>query len=350
MIELVTSNFPPVKTKNKTFQDLFNSNISKSSKAIIASGYISRDSLIDLYRFLEVNKRPKIDLIIGMHFFEGITSNQFKVLQELNVLMDESGLGNIYFATVSKYHGKVYLFYHGGDSPNEVLLGSSNLNSIISTDLTYETDIRLVDESLNNDIQDFIVSLRDKYCDPMNDVQDRLNIKEKPIEFEEHQGVEKVTPSELNHVYQTKTDIKISIPLKASDRHQKSNLNACHGKGRENKSTGTIIPRPWYEVELIVSKDITSHPEYPEKQKVFNVYTDDGWKFKCKVNGDYKKNFRSEGDLTILGKWIKGRMENKGSLKLGEVITESTLESYGRKNFDLIKTSIDDTWIIEFGV
>ncbi len=350
MIKLVTSNFPPLMTKNKTFKELFISNLSKSNKAIIVSGYISSDSLIEIYLFLKVNKRPKVDLIIGMHLFEGLTSNQCKVLRELQSLMDRSDLGKIYFATVSKYHGKVYLFYHDDETPNEIIMGSSNLNSISSTNLTYETDIRLVDESINLEIQEFVFELRDKYCKPLSDVIDDLPIKNKPIDFEEHQGVEKVSLNDLEEIYKSKKDTKITIPLKATERHQKSNLNACHGKGRENKSTGTIIPRPWYEVELIVPKEITSHPEYPEKQKVFDVYTDDGWKFKCKVNGDFKKNFRSEGDLTILGKWIKGRIENKGYLNLGEIVTESTLCTYGRNNFDLIKTNIDNTWIVEFGV
>ena len=42
------------------------------------------------------------------------------------------------------------------------------------------------------------------------------------------------------------------------------------------------------------------------------VFTDDGWKFRCKTSGDHAKNFRSEDNLEILGTWIKGRMEGFG--------------------------------------
>ena len=350
MLELVTSNFPPLKTENKNFQETFMLNISKAARVVIACGYISQDSLVDLYRFLKVNGRPKIDIIIGMHYFEGLTVNQSRIIQELQLFMKASKLGNIYFATVSKYHGKVYLFYDEDGFPNEVLIGSSNLNSILPTEQIYETDIQLVNEPINEDIEKFIFNLRDKYCSPYTEIYDDLKIKEQSLIFENHLGVEKISQSDLDEIYGDKTDTIISIPLKVSKRQQRSNLNACHGAGRENKATGTIIPRPWYEIELIVPKDITSHAEYPEKQRDFTVYTDDGWKFQCRVSGDYKKNFRSKNDLTILGKWIKGRLENKGVLRYGEVITESTLLFYGRNNFDLIKTNINDTWIIEFGV
>ncbi len=43
-------------------------------------------------------------------------------------------------------------------------------------------------------------------------------------------------------------------------------------------------------------KNVTSQEGYPQSKTedaVFTVITDDGWSFKCKVSGDYSKNFRS---------------------------------------------------------
>lgn len=141
-------------------------------------------------------------------------------------------------------------------------------------------------------------------------------------------------------------------PIKPYEVSPQSNLNAFFGKGREAKN-GLVKPRHWYEVELIVPKNITEQNGYPKAKTddaIFDVITDDGWSFKCKVSGDYSKNFRSEGDLKILGKWLKGRLENAGVLKVGDPVTKETLELYGRDTFTLTKTIRPGIWYLDFGV
>ena len=104
-------------------------------------------------------------------------------------------------------------------------------------------------------------------------------------------------------------------------------------------------------MELIVPKTVTTLPGYPQSktpEAVFDVITDDGWTFKCKVSGDFSKNFRSEGDLKILGKWLKGRLENAGALIVGTPVTNATLQTYGRNSFKLTKTTIPGTWYLDF--
>lgn len=68
------------------------------------------------------------------------------------------------------------------------------------------------------------------------------------------------------------------------------------------------------------------------------------------VSGDYNKNFRSEGDLKILGKWLKGRLEAKGVLAVGDPVTQQTLNAYGRSTFTLTKTNKPNLWYLDFGV
>jgi hypothetical protein len=80
----------------------------------------------------------------------------------------------------------------------------------------------------------------------------------------------------------------------------------------------------------------------------FTVYTDDGWKFRCKVSGDYSKNFRSEDDLQTLGRWIKGRMEAAGALKVGELVTAPMLQQYGKDRLVLTATRNPDVWFLDF--
>jgi hypothetical protein len=99
----------------------------------------------------------------------------------------------------------------------------------------------------------------------------------------------------------------------------------------------------------MVPKEITSLPDYPRNIE-FTVITDDGYKFKCVTNGDYAKNLRSVGDLQILRRWLKGRMENKRVLKIDDKVTADTFIRYGRNTITLTKTLVSDTWYMDFGV
>ncbi len=47
---------------------------------------------------------------------------------------------------------------------------------------------------------------------------------------------------------------KLEFPLSRVTDKEKSNLNVYFGKGRWSRSTGKILARPWYEVELIANK------------------------------------------------------------------------------------------------
>ena len=156
----------------------------------------------------------------------------------------------------------------------------------------------------------------------------------------------------LRKFFLSKTNLSFKIPIKTATDAPQSNLNAYFGKGRENKK-GFIKPRHWYEVELIVPKEVTSqhgYPQagYPDKESIITVFTDDLWKFQCKISGDYSKNFRSADDLKILGRWIKGRLEEYGCLNIGEPVTDETLNCYGRDNFELISTTDPAIWILNF--
>jgi len=132
---------------------------------------------------------------------------------------------------------------------------------------------------------------------------------------------------------------------------KRSGLNVYLGKGRKSVK-GVVIPRSWYEVELIVPKNITAVKGYPranENDGEFSVTTDDGWQFTCKVSGDFNKNLRSENDLKTLGKWLKGKMVNAGVLKPGEMVTDKTLQNYGRQSLTLQKYK-NGTWYLDFSV
>ena len=118
------------------------------------------------------------------------------------------------------------------------------------------------------------------------------------------------------------------------------------------KVTEKYSPRGWYEVELIISKNAAVAEILPTDAP-FTVVTNDGYKFKCERQGDFFKNFRSCNDLKILGRWIKGRMENDGALEIGKPVTQDVLNSFGHSSIRFTKTTtIDDdgreVWYMSF--
>jgi hypothetical protein len=351
-MEFLFSNYPPMKTGSKTFAETFYGLLPQTSKLDIAVGYVSADSLIELQKTIELNSNIRtLNLIVGMHYFDHFTKVQYDAAMHLNDFLMENQLGGVRLVNAFRFHGKLYS-YSNVTGPFAGIVGSNNLSSIVDGGIrVYESSVLLNDVASAKQMSDFICQLMKTSTKNIADLEiDTFN--EENALLDGHEFVEKVSPQYLANAMCAKTDISFKIPIKPYEVSPQSNLNVFFGKGRESKN-GLVKPRHWYEVELIVPKNVTSQPGYPQSQTdnaVFTVITDDGWSFKCKVSGDYSKNFRSEGDLKILGKWLKGRLENAGVLAVGDPVTEDTLKRYGRNSFELTKTTMPGIWFLDFGV
>jgi len=349
-MELLLSNIPPLRfpgNKNTLFcfDDLFH----KAEGLRIASGYISTDALAELKNIIEMNKKSYLELVIGMHGFDGFTQSQFDAAKFLDDFLRDNKAGGVKVARAFRFHGKLYSFLKN-NAPFAGIIGSSNLNSIFDSQNTYETDLFLKENGIVSEIDSFISALSEKASVPLSEADINI-IEDKNKLLEGHDGVEKAKREELTEAASNRSRTSFEIPVKSDDT-PRSNLNVYFGRGRKNKR-GLIKPRPWYEVELIVPKSITRRRGYPKagkKESIITVLTDDGWKFKCKISGQNSKNFRSADDLKILGRWIKGRMENKGALKVGQPVTGEILKKYGRDNIELTATQDPLVWILNFGV
>lgn len=346
-MELLHSNFPPLKTGNRSFADAFDDLLFEADTIRIATGYITADSVAELQRIVQLNSKPKVDLIIGMHYFDGFTRKEYQASFNFGKFLNEKGMGGVFLSTAFKYHGKIYSFLKN-EEPIASIVGSNNLSSITEYSRVYETSLLFQERNKSIELNDFINNLI--HISKPIDACSITRFNEYNKLLIDHEKVEPVDPIDVQKI--PLTNLKFRIPLKVGDLHSKSNLNVFFGKGREDKR-GLIKPRHWYEIELIVPSEITSmegYPNFESGNNIFDVITDDGWKFKCKVSGDYNKNLRSEGDLKILGKWIKGRLENAGALDVGDLVTEETLQKYGRSDFELIKTENKNLWYLNFGV
>ena len=350
-MEFLFSNYPPVKTGFSSFSDAFYDYASRSSKIDIAVGYVTSDSIAELHKLAEFNSRMSINLTIGMHYYDLFTKNEYNAALELNKFLKEERRGEVRMVTPCRFHGKLYS-YSQENGPFACMIGSNNLSSIVEGGTkVYEASVLLDDNKSATEMSSFISKLVATSTENIAGLQiDSFKSGRSALEGQEY--VKKVDDATRVNAVAAKTGLSFDIPIKPFEVSARSNMNVFFGKGREGKN-GLVKPRHWYEIEVIVSKDITSQPGYPkskEEEGAFDVITDDGWQFKCYVGGDYNKNFRSENDLKILGRWLKGRMEEAGVLQVGQPVTEQTLKDYGRDSFSLTKTSIPNMWFLDFGV
>lgn len=350
-MEFLFSNYLPMRTRMSTFSDAFYSLLSQAKRLDIAVGYITSDSLIELQKAVEMYDIEQLNLTIGMHYFDKFTAVEYKTAVDLNTFLVSNNIGEVRLVTPFRFHGKLYS-YSGSKGCFACIIGSNNLSSIVeSNSRIYEASVLIDDPTRASEIYQFINTLNSTSAQNISNLE-ISQFKKANALLENHENVEKVDATALASCISNLTDTTFHIPIKGAEVSPKSNLNVFFGRGRVS-TNGIVKPRHWYEVELIVPKSITSLPNYPQSQTdeaVFDVITDDGWKFSCKVSGDFSKNFRSENDLKILGRWLKGRLENAGALAVGDLVTQDTLLRYGRDTFTLTKTKIPNLWYLDFGV
>jgi len=319
--------------------------ISNFRNIVIASGYASTD-IIQEFReiFIEkANSGGSAKLLLGMAFYEGLSQKKLDVLTslciELNSINNDSG---VYVTYSRKFHGKVYGFIN--DDLCEYYVGSSNFSTsgLVGN---IECTVRLTEPETTRKIGsflDFLFSRENAVSILKADIsvpgtrkyQDKL----KTIFLED---LERFSPNELNLTGYSKFEFSLSRVVV----NEKSSLNVYFGKGRLNRISGFVKPRPWYEIELIANQELTSNPLYPKGD--FLAFTDDGYIIPMRTQGDYYKNIRSKRSLQIFGMWLKGKLQRSGALKPFTPVTFDTLIDYG--NDRLIFTKFEEgKYFLEF--
>ena len=346
-MELLYSNIKPCEFNNSSFNEAFESGVVKSDGIKIATGYITEESLLELKSILsfyfDEGKIKKCSLILGMHGREGFTKAQYEAAVDLATFLKEKSTGAVYVCTAFKFHGKNYVFYTA-DAPNSAVMGSSNLSNIVDSRV-WEVDALFTEKKILSELDVLHGELVEKACHNILEMEKPSTFNNPRDLLKNRIGVTKADPEIYREVENSLTDRVFDLPLKSTAG---SNLNVYFGKGRLSTATGAIRPRHWYEAELIVPIEITSSPSYPKRGSVFRIFTDDGWSFECKVGGENGKNFRSKDDLRTLGRWIKGRLEKEGCLRVGQPVTEEVLEKYGRHTLSLKQTTKPDVWLLDF--
>ncbi|MFA6518892.1 MAG: restriction endonuclease PLD domain-containing protein [Candidatus Shapirobacteria bacterium] len=310
----------------------------------IASGYVSLDIINKYYsNFQTISQNGGSSrLLVGMAFYEGLSANKLSLLTSLNNQLKQTNENNGVFVSYNgKFHGKIYQF--DKDAGKSYYLGSSNFSrsglsgniectaSISDSDTqsrlsTFIGYLFLPENAIHIDKAEIVVPGSSEYRQKMAITLDDL---------------EKYDPATVD-----KSILPIfEFPLSRIANKEKSNLNAYFGKGRWSRATGKIVPRPWYEVELIADSSVRGTPLYPRGD--FKAYTDDGYIIPMVTNGDYDKNIRSKSNLKILGQWIKNKLQKSGALLPLMPVTQDTLDAYGRSSINFYKIR-DGKYYMEF--
>ncbi|QDH23804.1 NgoFVII family restriction endonuclease [Saccharibacillus brassicae] len=367
-MRLLCSNILPLRIEESqtAFIEYFNEAASNADCLEIAVGYVSKAALKELQRVVEENSINKVCLNIGMYYLEGMPEGTYHAAMSLNQAWKESDIdGEVRMVKAFKYHGKLYAFYKNG-KPIAGIVGSHNLGAIkleASNLRQYEvstvTEISEEVEEITNIIQ----KLKKTNCSSnIEELQVPL-VRELNNALVDQEFVAKITSDEIDAYKRKMTNISFEIPLKVPKDHEDpkmrgSNINVCYANGRK---------RVWWEIEIVVGKEIRDLPGYPAHQVPFMAITDDGWKFKVWTCGQNNKNLYSKDDLKIMGRWIKGRLVSAGLVEsvnqvekdtlFEGMITEEILEQYGRKSITLTKTTLRtttedgtemDVWMLSF--
>ena len=341
-MELLLSKNPIIGRMHlKSVGDYFKHFVENASVFNVATGFISNDSIAALKQILEFREGAlSLNLFIGMNYLDGFTKLQYNAIKDLDGFLVDNRLGHVYLSPSALYHGKMYSFEKSSKCIGS-FVGSSNLGSFVGTGSSYiESDVLFLDSEAKK-INQSIYSLIELLGKQLVDLPEVTKFVAPDVKvLRDFSYVEELSPQRLDQIKSSVTGNRVSVPLKVE---AKSNLNTYFGKG---KIKGKYSPRGWYEVELIVSKTLPNIDLLPDKEYgPFHVVTSDGFAFDCERQGDYSKNLRSSKDLKILGRWIKGQMENEGALKIGEPVTSETLERFGKTHILFEETS-ENIWII----
>lgn len=357
-MELLSSNFSPLKITKESFVSRWEELFASSAEVRIAVGYVSNDSLLHLTKLLELNEPKRLEMCIGMAFFDGLTRSQYEAVDLLNQRLIADNLGELRIVRTFPFHGKIYEF-SSAMGLNKYLIGSSNLSNIVPIKgiqkRNYEIDLEISEAKISLELNELLTSLFSECSVSFETIKSKILVREDqnlPLDY--RTDVEKVNKDQLQEIMSNRTNNTFEIPLKDAP---KSNLNVYFGEGRIDKQD-FVKPRHWYEVEIIVDLAVQrSARNYPANVD-FIAYTDDGFKFPMRTSGDYGKNMRSRDDLTILGRWIKGRMEATSALKSGELVKISNLDAYGRTSISFTETTLIEfdeesgenlkVWLIDF--
>mgnify|MGYP001187081833 CR=1 FL=1 len=298
-----------ITTNDKTtlFEDELLKNFNSYKNCIISVGFLSEEKLTSFRdSFLDIAKKGQFILIFG--WSRDATENLVKFLKNLN--QDISAINSksgIYLSTET-FHGKVYSFYD--DKSAKVYLGSSNFSKN-GFSQNIECNYRIDNFKECQKIIKFQKGL-DKII--ISDPKIKFAAKKIATKKLDKNGTLIIENVKTNNVIFDKLDVKknhefFEYPIYQKSLHKASNLNVSKASPKSVKNPQKRDP---YEMEFILPSKEKSKGCSPEKNTPFEVIMDEDtvYRFIC-YGKNLGENLSTEGDHTILGRWLKGKLLKK---------------------------------------
>lgn len=297
----------------------------------IASGYVGlgafQEALEPFKRILEDG--GQVTLIFGLGYWEGISPALEKLLREFhNLAIGFNEKSGVFFCQKQRFHGKFYIFEN--DDDHWASIGSSNFSDT-GFGNWLESNKKTSNPSEIQLLNGYFTRLKKLNAKPIN----LLTFPSRKKELKK-----KVSKKNIR-IPQNIKSLPIAFKLKIKPQ-PRSHINLFAGVGRKN-TKGIYILRPWYEVELGVSKQematLTSFVPATKSPFTINLVDDQGdvmpALFKRKTANSTSNNTLRDGSDFMtknrieLGRFIKDKLLDTGLLKYGELITADTLDTHG---------------------
>jgi hypothetical protein len=327
------------------FEHFLLKSLKTSTSIKIASGYIGIDVFkkTDLLLRKIVEKGGTVTLIFGLGYWEGISLKLEPMLREFHKYVNEIDPNSgIYFCQRNRYHGKIYIFQN---STNKwITIGSSNFSPTGFGEY-HEANVKITDESILNEFEDYFKRLLNENSAPIN-LLVFPSKKEEQTKKEKYKNI--TVPSNFRDLPIT---FKLQIRITPG-----AHVNLFAGVGRINRRTKLYDKRPWYEVEVgIPKKYVQSNLTNVLPNQIDPYYVTLVDEYGNILNANFKRKFVKDKQAHItmhnlgadfmtgkgetgdkgkngrkqLGFYIKDRLIDAGLLRYGEVITKDILDMYG---------------------
>jgi HKD family nuclease len=297
----------------------------------IASGYVGlgafQEALEPFKKILE--NGGQVTLLFGLGYWEGISPALEKLLREFhNLAMGINAKSGVFFCQKQRFHGKFYIFEN--DEDHWASVGSSNFSDT-GFGNWLESNVKLCNANEFKLLNEYFARLKKQNAKPIN----LLSFPSRKKELKK-----KVSKKNIG-IPQNIKSLPIAFKLKIKPQ-PRSHINLFAGIGRKNIK-GIYILRPWYEVELGVSKQemkiLSSFVPATKSPFTINLVDDRGdvmpALFKRKTPNSASSNTLLDGSDFMtknrieLGRFIKDKLLDTGLLKYGELITADTLDTHG---------------------
>ena len=300
----------------------------------IVSGYASSAMAFHhLNTVRNLGKEIKIKLIVGMCPSNGLTVSPHRGFRELTEKEFPSLFECSYIMNPPSVHSKSYAWFRE-DKPICGFVGSANytqtaflsaqreiLSECNPLELLKYFEV-LAGETIyctHNEAENFIQIYSDDY------------IKGKERELEDFQeSKEKGVPNHLHGL----PSVKVSLLTKYRTVGIHSGLNWGQRSGREPNQAYIPLKATVYKTGF-----------FPERAKHFTVLTDDNKVLICSRAQDNGKAIHTPHNNSLIGEYFRNRLD----VALGEPISGTDLERYGRTDVDFYKID-DETYYMDFSV